>query len=59
MAFILTRPLGAGVGNFFDNSGDLGGLALSRLVNPGSAPSNFPSMDIPPCELRSRAPRRR
>lgn len=29
-AFILTRPLGAVVGNFFDKSGDLGGLALSR-----------------------------
>lgn len=29
-AFILTRPLGAVVGNFFDKSGKLGGLALSR-----------------------------
>lgn len=29
-AFILTRPLGAVVGNFFDKSGDLGGLAISR-----------------------------
>lgn len=29
-AFILTRPLGAVVGNFFDKSGDHGGLALSR-----------------------------
>lgn len=29
-AFILTRPLGAVVGNFFDKSGKLGGLALNR-----------------------------
>ncbi|MBS3928301.1 MAG: hypothetical protein KGZ65_07795 [Sphingomonadales bacterium] len=29
-AFIMTRPLGAVVGNFFDKSGELGGLALSR-----------------------------
>lgn len=29
-AFILTRPLGAVVGNFFDKSSDHGGLAISR-----------------------------
>lgn len=29
-AFVLTRPLGAVVGNFFDKSGDHGGLAISR-----------------------------
>lgn len=29
-AFILTRPLGAVVGNFFDKAGDHGGLAISR-----------------------------
>lgn len=29
-AFILTRPLGAAVGDFLDKPGDHGGLALSR-----------------------------
>ena len=30
MAFILTRPLGAVVGDFLDKPTDAGGLALSR-----------------------------
>jgi uncharacterized membrane-anchored protein len=32
LAFILTRPLGAVVGDFLDKPGDQGGLALSRYV---------------------------
>jgi uncharacterized membrane-anchored protein len=32
MAFILTRPLGAVVGDFLDKPYDHGGLALSRYV---------------------------
>lgn len=35
-AFILTRPLGAVVGNFFDKSGDSGGLALDRPLVVGA-----------------------
>jgi uncharacterized membrane-anchored protein len=34
-AFVLTRPLGAVLGDFFDKPHDHGGLAMSRYVASG------------------------